>query len=151
MASRGKKIVSLEVGPAVVMLQEALSAKAIPLVKNAFRRAALGYAKQTRDRLRAATKKHTGNLSRAEKHKGTKGGGAKVYVDKSGGTSGRGFHWHLVERGSKGRRTRKGANRGKMPASPYVNQVTDAAADRFAAEIIPGIVAQVRKKLEGGK
>lgn len=133
------------------MLYRALSPAAIPLVKNAFRRDSLEYARQTRDKLRAATKKKTGNLSRAEKHKGTKGGGAKVYVDKSGGTSGRGYHWHLVERGSKVRKTRKGANRGKMPASPYVNQVIDKAAAEFATDIVPRIVAQVRKKLEGGK
>lgn len=145
------KAVYLEIGPAMALLKEALSPQAIPLVKNAFRRASLAFAKGTRDRLRAATRKRTGNLSRAEKHKGTKGGGAKVYVDKSGGTSGRGYHWHLLERGTKSRKTRKGAARGKMPASPYVNQVTDDAAARFNSEIVPALVAQVRKKLEGGK
>lgn len=150
MPGRGTAV-SFEYGPALEMLRRAISKDATPLVKNAFRRASLEYAKDTRDKLRGATKKTTGNLAKAEKHKGTKGGGAKVYIDKSGGTSGRGFHWHLVERGSKDRKTRRGAGRGKMPASPYINQVIDQAAAEFASAIIPKLVAQVRRKLEGSK
>lgn len=150
MAGRGA-VVKLETGPAVAMLQRALNRDATPFVKAVFRRVALSYARVTRDRLRAATKDTTGNLRKATKHKGTQGGGAKVYIDKSGGSSGKGYHWHLVERGSKERATRKGASRGRMPADPYVNQVTDTAASDFGAVVLPEVVKQIRRKLEGGK
>lgn len=150
MPGRGK-VVSFEYGPALDMLRRSVSKDATPLVKNAFRRASLEYAKGTRDKLRLATKDKTGNLKKATKHKGTKGGGAKVFIDKSGGTSGRGFHWHLVERGSKDRKTRKGYARGRMPASPYINQIIDQAAAEFSTAIVPKLIAQVRRKLEGSK
>jgi hypothetical protein len=145
------KAVSIETGPALAALKAALSPTMIPLVKNAFRAESLGYARETRDKLRANTPKLEGNLRKATKHKGTKGGGAKVYIDKSGGNSGRGFHWHLVQKGSKQRKTKKGANRGVMPAAPYINQVTDAAAQGFTSTVVPRVVARIRRKMESGK
>lgn len=148
MAGRGKAI-DFEYGPALEMLRKAISKDATPLVKNAFRRASLEYAREVRDDLRAATPVLTGNLRRATKHKSTQGGGAKVFVDKSGGGSGRGYHWHLLERGTKARRTKKGASRGAMPAQPYINAITDRAALAFVSQIVPKLIAQVRRKLEG--
>lgn len=56
----------------------------------------------------------TGNLKRSIKSRGARGGpdeaGAKVYADKSGGRTGSGYHWHLLEFGTV-----------KMPAQPFIN------------------------------
>jgi len=82
---------------------------------NISRRAATGIAAEVRNDIRTKAPKRTGNLKKSIKSKrdrGKKGQvSASVYVDRSGGKSGRGYHWHLVEFGARG---------GNMPAQPFV-------------------------------
>lgn len=43
----------------------------------------------------------------------------------------RGAHRHLVEYGTKSRRTRSGANRGRMPANPFMNRAQKSNEDKY--------------------
>jgi len=83
--------------------------------KNILRRTTLKIASTLRDEIRKKAPVYTGNLRRSIKSKRDRGTPtnitASVYVDKSGGRSGKGYHWHLVEFGARG---------GKMPAQPFV-------------------------------
>lgn len=106
------------------------------------------FAANTRDKLRAATPVGpTGNLKRATKSATTAGGGAKVYVSRDGSRSGLGYHSHIVEHGSKVRRTKKGANRGSMPAANYAEPVLSGARAEFDSTIVPRIERRLRQKI----
>lgn len=93
------------------MLANVLPREAI----NITRRATAGIAADVRKDVRQKAPKRTGDLKRSIKSKrdrAPKGkASASVYVDRSGGKSGRGYHWHLVEFGARG---------GEMPAQPFV-------------------------------
>jgi HK97 gp10 family phage protein len=157
MADKALKVF-VESGGIMDKIKAALSPAMIPLAKKTFRRESARFMARVRDQARAhapinkgptrATKRATkpGNLKRAIKSKGTQGGGAKLYVDKSGGSSGLGFHWHLVERGTTARKTKKGASRGTMPAAPFLNAVIDEAAARAEHDLIQTTVAAVREQ-----
>lgn len=94
-----------------VLLQETMPREA----NNIMRRTTAGIAAEVRADIRQKAPVQTGNLKRSIKSKRDKGrrgvASASVYVDRSGGKSGRGYHWHLVEFGARG---------GKMPAQPFV-------------------------------
>ena len=76
------------------------------------RRTVTRIAREVRDAVRQRTPVQTGNLRRAIKSKRSRGmpgeAEAEVYVDRSGGRSGSGYHWHLLEFGTR-----------KMPAQPF--------------------------------
>ena len=78
------------------------------------RRTVTRIAREVRDATRNRAPVDTGNLRRSIKSKRSRGGPgeaeAEVYVDRSGGRSGSGYHWHLLEFGTR-----------KMPAQPFTN------------------------------
>lgn len=81
--------------------------------RNIARRAVTSLARVLRDDMRGrAPLGPTGNLRKAIKSRRAEGSRdraeAEVWVDRSGGKSGRGYHWHLVEFGTV-----------KMPAQPF--------------------------------
>lgn len=125
-----------------------LSGKTLDVAKKAVKKKGMEIARDTRDALRAATPVREGRLRRATKAKSTRGGGAVVYVDRSGGASGKGFHSHLVDKGTQKRTTKGGANRGTMPAANYVEPIRDRARARVASELAPFVLAELAK---GGK
>lgn len=94
--------------------------------KNIARRTVTKTAAKVRTAMRKrAPKGPTGNLRKAIKSRRTKGKGdkvsAEVFVDKSGGPSGKGYHWHFVEYGTGPRTVKKtGAKVGAMPAQPFI-------------------------------
>ena len=106
---KGVKIEGLE------ELRETLEKTMPREAKNILRRTTLKIASTLRDEIRKKAPVYTGNLRRSIKSKRDRGTPtnitASVYVDKSGGRSGKGYHWHLVEFGARG---------GKMPAQPFV-------------------------------
>ena len=106
---KGVKIEGLE------ELRETLEKTMPREAKNILRRTTLKIASTLRDEVRKKAPVYTGNLRRSIKSKRDRGTPtnitASVYVDKSGGRSGKGYHWHLVEFGARG---------GKMPAQPFV-------------------------------
>ena len=76
------------------------------------RRTVTRIAREVRDAVRQRAPVQTGSLRRSIKSKRTRGrpgeAEAEVYVDRSGGRSGSGYHWHLLEFGTR-----------KMPAQPF--------------------------------
>jgi|SRR5690606_1646059 len=106
---KGVKIEGLE------ELRETLEKTMPREAKNILRRTTLKIASTLRNEIREKAPVYTGNLRRSIKSKRDRGTPtnitASVYVDKSGGRSGKGYHWHLVEFGARG---------GKMPAQPFV-------------------------------
>lgn len=84
-------------------------------------------ARDVRDDVRArAPKGPTGNLRRAIKSRRTRGAQgqaeAEVWVDRSGGRSGRGYHWHLIEFGTV-----------KMAAQPFTVPTIEAWRPKIPA------------------
>lgn len=106
---KGVKIEGLE------ELRETLEKTMPREARNILRRTTLKIASTLRNEIREKAPVYTGNLRRSIKSKRDRGTPtnitASVYVDKSGGRSGKGYHWHLVEFGARG---------GKMPAQPFV-------------------------------
>lgn len=120
----------------------------IKYAKAAARTAFYRFAAETRDKLRSATPRGaTGNLKRATKAKSMAGGGAKVYISRDGSTSGRGYHSHIVEKGTKARRTKKGASRGTMPAANYQEPILQQARGDFDRSVVKRLEAALRARL----
>ncbi len=124
-----------------------LSGKSIDVAKKAVKKKGMEIARATRDEMRAATPQREGILKRATKAKSTRSGGAVVYVDRSGGASGKGFHSAIVDKGTKKRATKGGANRGTMPAANYVEPVRARARARVASEMAPYVLGEITRGL----
>jgi hypothetical protein len=130
---------------------EALSGKNVGIAKREVKKRAYGIARVARDRLRTASPEgETGNLKRAHKAKTSRGGGATVYVDRSGGRSGKGYHYHIVAKGTGSRKTRKGANRGVMPSNNYADPILDATIASASAELSREVLDELVKNIKGG-
>jgi hypothetical protein len=82
------------------ILREAAPAEARRIMK----RTIYGVGRQVRDEIRSATPVFTGNLKRAIKFQTSRGSkdlvSGRVYADRSGGRSGKGYHYGLVEYGT---------------------------------------------------
>jgi len=117
--------------------------------RNILRRTTVHIARVVRDAVRERTPVGpTGNLKRSIKSKRNKDErtliSAQVYADRSGGRSGKGYHSHLVEFGTRPRQKSSGANSGTMPDKPFINP----AADSLRAEIPSMYREQFGKELE---
>lgn len=126
-------------------VRELLSAKTLDVAKKTAKKQSMAIARDMREQLRADTPVKEGVLRRATKAKSTRGGGAVVYVDRSGGASGKGYHSHIVDKGTKKRTTKAGANRGAMPAANYVEPIRARARARVANEMAPAVLAEMAK------
>jgi len=95
--------------------------------KNILRRTTLRVAQQVRDQVKEKTPVKTGNLKRAIKAKRGRGDRtavtATVVADRSGGRSGKAYHWHLLEFGTV-----------KMPAQPFISPTVEGMRGE-----VPGI------------
>ena len=82
------------------------------------RRTVTRIAREVRDATRNRAPVDSGSLRRSIKSKRSRGGPgeaeAEVYVDRSGGRSGSGYHFHLLEWGTV-----------KMPAQPFVTPTVE--------------------------
>jgi HK97 gp10 family phage protein len=113
--------------------------------RNIMRRTTFKVAGVVRQEIRDKAPVLTGNLKRsikAKRDRGTKNTfSSTVYVDRSGGRSGRGYHWHLVEFGARG---------GEMPAQPFVVPTIEAfrpkANQMFSAEFGPQFEKELAKR-----
>lgn len=94
---------------------------------NVLRRTTYGIATKVRDQVKERAPVQSGALKRsikAKRNKGTKTNiSASVIADKSGGRSGRGYHWHFLEFGTV-----------KMSAQPFINPTVEQMRPQ-----IPGI------------
>lgn len=99
--------------------------------RNILRRTTLKIASNVRDVVRQRSPVDTGNLKKSIKSKRDKGTPtnitASVYVDKSGGKSGKGYHYHFVEFGTV-----------KMTARPFIVPTVE--------EMRPGLSEEYRKE-----
>lgn len=125
-------------------LQAALRTLAPKESKRIFKKVAVKFAAETRDALRSVEGVEEGNLKRATKSKSTKAGGAVVYVDRSGGVSGKGYHAHIHRKGTKRRTTRKGANRGVGPANVRMDRVVESQAARFVEKVGAPVLQELK-------
>lgn len=140
--------ISLKASGIDSMLKALEPAPTIKIAKAVARNTFAQFAAETRDKLRAATPVSTGNLKRATKSKSMAGGGAKVYVSRDGSSSGKGYHSHIVEHGSKARRNKKGANRGAMPANAYQKPILEAARQEFDTSITKRLENVLRTRIK---
>lgn len=94
---------------------------------NVLRRTTYGIATKVRDQVKERAPVQSGALKRsikAKRNKGTKTNiSASVIADKSGGRSGRGYHWHFLEFGTV-----------KMSTQPFINPTVEQMRPQ-----IPGI------------
>lgn len=140
--------ISLKAAGIEGMMEALAGAPSVKFAKATARAAFTKFARETRDQLRSRTPVNTGNLKKATQAKGTQGGGAKVYVARDGSSTGKGFHSHIVEKGTKQRRTKKGANRGRSAAQNYQAPVLAAARARFDGEITKRLRDELIRKLK---
>jgi len=88
------------------------------------RRTVTRVARQVRDSARERAPVQTGNLKRSVKSRRAQGAPdraeAEVYADKSGGRTGSGYHWHLLEFGTV-----------RMPAQPFINPTIEEYRPRI--------------------
>ena len=100
-------------------------------------------ARRVRDVARGRAPVDEGNLKRATKSRRARGSrdeaAAEVWVDRSGGRSGQGQHWHLVEFGARG---------GNMPAQPFVNPTIEEFRPRMPLLYRTEWWPQYRKEME---
>jgi hypothetical protein len=128
-------------------LMDALGGVAPKLAKRLFKKAATQFAAETRDAVRGVIEKNTGNLRKATKSKSTRSGGAVVFVDRSGGASGKGHHAHIHRQGTKARKTKKGYDRGVSPANTRVNKVLDSQSRRFIQSVGVPVINAIKAEL----
>jgi hypothetical protein len=133
-----------------VSLKQALSGARVGDAKKAVKKKALEIVREARDSLRSKTPVRRGNLKRATKAKSIRGGGAVAYVDRTGGSSGKGYHIHIVDKGTKKRATKTGANRGTMAGINYVEPIRARAAQRVATELVPAVLEAVAAGIKQG-
>ena len=102
------------------------------------RRVVVRIARDARDKARQrAPVGATGNLRRSIKSRRRRGkpgwAESEVYADRSGGKTGLGYHWHLVEFGTGPRTTKGGKSTGSMPAQPFITPTVEEERPRTPA------------------
>lgn len=109
--------------------------------RNILRRTTLKIASDVRDKVRQRSPVDTGNLKRSIKSKRDKGTPtnitSSVYVDRSGGKSGKGYHYHFVEFGTV-----------KMPAQPFIVPTVEEMRPSLSEEYRKEFGAQFEKELQ---
>lgn len=116
-----------------------------PTAKKIMKRLAYRFAAQERTKLRAATPKDQGKLRKAVKARTTRSGGAAVFVDKK-----RAPHFYFPEAGTKQRRNKAGANRGKVTARPYIKPWREAAKARVVTEVTQPLMHELANAIRKG-
>lgn len=142
MANLGKAHVDMRVAEGLTKL---LLGGHTPTAKKVFKRVAYAFAARQRDKLRASAPKDTGKLKRAVKARTTRAGGAAVFVDKK-----RAPHFFFPEAGTKARANKKGANRGKVNATPYIEPWRKQAQDAVSSEITRPLLAELKAQVLKG-
>lgn len=120
-------------------LTNLLFGKGTPLAKKVFKRLAYSFAAKQRALLRSAAPKDKGKLRKAVKARTTSSGGAAVFIDKK-----RAPHFYFGEKGTKARKTKKGANRGKVSAKPYIAPWREQARAAVGADITAPLLREVK-------
>lgn len=116
-----------------------------PTAKKIMKRLAYRFASQERDKLRSAAPKDQGKVRKAVKARTTRAGGAAVFVDKK-----RAPHFYFVEAGTKVRRNKKGANRGKVNARPWIKPWREQAKARVVEEVTQPLVRELAAEVRKG-
>lgn len=126
----------------------ALSGANVGVVKKAVKQKALEIVRAAREELRSKVPVKSGGTRRSQKAKSTRGGGAVLYSDRSGGASGKGQAINVIDKGSKKRVTKRGKNRGEMPAAHILEPIRTKARARVIAELNPFVIEAVRKNIQ---
>lgn len=109
------------------------------------RRTVTRVAREVRDQVRQRAPVDSGNLRKSIKSRRAKGSPdraeAEVWVDKSGGRSGKGYHWHLVEFGTV-----------KMAAQPFlvptIEEMRPKVPEIYEREWWPQYEKEMKKRAE---
>lgn len=118
-------------------------------IKSGLKRGAAVFVRVGKSELRRRNNEHTGNLMRsfttrlAKKNLSAYSGfnrSSKLKSDK-----GLGNHAHLVDRGTTDRYTKKGAYRGKMPASYFWTEAKNRGAPEAMKKVEEGVIQMVEK------
>lgn len=113
-------------------------------VRRILRRTYTALAGELRDAVREAAPKKTGDLARSIKSrsKSDKGGNvyAELYVDRSGGRSGRGHHFHFVEHGTR-------HSKAEPFFWPTFNRLAPQLQAKLKAELMKQLAVELQKRL----
>lgn len=128
-------------------LKDALKDVTPRVANNILRGYIADHARILRSRLRStAPVGPTGNLKKSIFMRMRRGRGdvigAEVY------TKGKGYHWHLVEYGTKSRQTKSGANRGVARPKPFVRRALRQTRDDFDREMERKFINRLKSTLE---
>lgn len=140
------KGISLEI-VGLERLKDALKDVTPRVANNILRGYIADHARILRSRLRStAPVGPTGNLKKSifMRMRRSRGDtiGAEVY------TKGQGYHWHLVEYGTKKRETKAGANRGAARPKPFVRRALSMTRKDFDREMEAKFVKRLKATLE---
>lgn len=115
-----------------------------PLAKKIGRKAFVEFARKTRDDLRAhAPEGPTKKLRKSIKARSTRSGGAQVYGDRRVAP-----HTHFADAGTKQRKTKKGANRGKVSGTHWIRKGQERAKARFQSEVAGPLLAELTESIK---
>lgn len=116
-----------------------------PLAKKIGRKAFAKFGRETRDDMRAhAPEGETKKLKKSIKSKETRGGGVKVYGDRRIAP-----HTHFRDAGTKERKTKRGANRGKVVGTHWIENAQARAKARFQSNVADPLLKELASKLKG--
>jgi hypothetical protein len=128
-------------------LESVMSARKIPGAKNLARRRFVRFAAEVREDMRRGAPRKEGTLRKAVKSGSTRSGGAKVFVDK-----GKAPHWYMSgEGGTKERKTKKGAARGRVKQKQWIEPARARAKARFRASVLEPAMQDIKNLLLNGK
>lgn len=116
------------------------------------RRALYRAAAYLRGQVRQAAPVRTGRMRRAVMAQTTRSVDRTTVVASVGikpGTPARRY-FHLVEKGTRPRRTRTGASKGQMPAQPFILPTAEAQAPAVRAIIAREVQVEIHKAVRQG-
>lgn len=116
-----------------------------PLAKKIGKKAFVKFARATRDDMRAHAPEDKGKLRKSIKARSTRSGGAQVYGDRRVAP-----HTHFADAGTKARKTKKGANRGKVKGTKWISEAQRRALARFKAEVSAPLLAELANAIKRG-
>lgn len=144
--ARTSSFISMDVSTTMA-LESVMSSRKIPGAKNMARKRFVRFAGEVREDMRRGAPKDFGDLKKAVKSRSTRSGGAQVYVDKK-----RAPHWYVSgEGGTKDRKTKKGAARGRVKQKQWIEPARMRAKVRFRADVLEPAMKDMKDLLLNGK
>jgi len=130
----------------VQQVLRALGDLGVPEAKKIGRRLLMKFARETREDMRSkAPVGATGKLRKSIKARSTRSGGAQVYADRRQAP-----HTHFADTGTKDRKTKAGARRGKVEGTKWLTNAQKRAKEKFSSDVARPLMAELVRTIKRG-